>query len=377
MTQTAALTGDSQLQGKAGSFTLLSSGNNFSVIALNATGGDIQVADSAAVILSGNTASANIYLAAPSETLNGVMTAGGTLGLRTDSFSRTSGSLSGTTVELAPLTPGVTESLGSGSGLLLSDVSFITTNFLRAGAVNVPGSGQTITAGSIAIGGAFGSASLPLELDTTGAVTQTAALTAPTLTGSAASVALSNIGNLIGTLGAFTTSNGFALTSNESLTVSGVLTNSKAGQTVTLNTQTGDMTIAANIAAANDTLDLVSVGTVSQTGGSIVAASLTGSVAALSLIQPTNQIGTIATLSATGSLAVNDASPDHRARHFGGRRRNQPRSHHDRRDHRDRRARDSRGGECRHGVVHRRGRDQRDQWLDHRQHVERGDDRRR
>src|SRR5262249_9171330 len=151
------------------------------------------------LILPANTApNGNIYIAAPSITLTGAVTATSSLGLQTDSFSFVSGSLTGTTVELAPLTSGTTVTLGgSGSGLSVSSAAFITATTLRIGAVTVPGSGLTTTAGPIAIGGAFNTTGIStLNLDATGAVTQTAALTGGSqLTGSAASFTLLNAGN--------------------------------------------------------------------------------------------------------------------------------------------------------------------------------------
>ncbi len=330
VTQTAKLTGNSKLQGKAASFTLLNSGNDFSAIALNATAGDIQVVDSASVILSGNTASANIYIAAPSETLQGVITAGGILGLQTDKFTRTSGSLTGTTVELAPLTSGTTESLGSGSGLVLSDATFITGN-LRIGAVTVPSSGLKTTAGSISVGANFGTGSLVLELDSLGAIGQTAGaiLTAGTLTGASVSdVKLDVNANSIDTLGSFSVSSGaFALNDGGggvlNLTVSGPVTGTNitirnaptisidgsidAAGAVLIQSGAGGIALTSN-ARVGRTGAIVDFGTtggrVTEAAGGIVTASTLQSSIGVSgsfdLSASSNNIANLGSIAVTG-----------------------------------------------------------------------------
>ena len=116
-----------------------------------------------------------------------------------------------------------------------------------------------------------------LNLVAVGTINQTAgSISAITLTGSADSANLAGQAtNLIGTLGAFTTTEGFVLNDNQSLTVTGPVVDNGSDTAIELTTVSGDITLAGNISAVNQ-VSLFSAGTMSQTGGSIVAAQLYG-----------------------------------------------------------------------------------------------------
>ena len=85
-----------------------------------------------------------------------------------------------------------------------------------------------------------------------------------------------NGANLITSLRSFTTSGAgadFLLTNAQALSVTGPVT---AGGDLTLTTG-GGLTLGGNLTASAGAVDLVSAGAITQTGGAITAASLTGS----------------------------------------------------------------------------------------------------
>src|SRR5208282_2820364 len=126
------------------------------------------------------------------------------------------------------------------------------------------------------------------------------------LTGSATSASLGQATNLVGALGAFTSTAGFALTDNEALLVNGAVSDTGAASTLVLTTKTGGLTLAGNVSATN-VLDLVSAGSIGQTGGSISAGSLTGSAAtSASLTQATNLVGALGAFTSTAGFALTD-----------------------------------------------------------------------
>ncbi|HEY2616771.1 MAG TPA: hypothetical protein VGI78_05480, partial [Acetobacteraceae bacterium] len=152
----------------------------------------------------------------------------------------------------------------------------------------------TTKTGGIALAGTV-SAANTVDLVSAGAISQSSGtLIAATLTGSAAtSASLTQPGNRVGTLGAFSTKAGFALTDNQALLVNGPVADSGAASTLALITETGDMTLAGAVSAAN-IVDLISAGAISQTGGILIAGTLTGSAAtAAVLTQQVNQVGTL------------------------------------------------------------------------------------
>ena len=117
-----------------------------------------------------------------------------------------------------------------------------------------------------------------------------------------------NASNLIGTLGAFTTGSGFALTNNQSLSVSGLVKDTGAASTLAITTTTGDLTLAGGVTATH-AVDLVSAGAITQTGGIITAASLTGSALTSATLNASNLIGTLGGFTASsGDFSLLDAA---------------------------------------------------------------------
>ena len=98
-------------------------------------------------------------------------------------------------------------------------------------------------------------------------------MTVANVTGSAGTFAnLTQPANQIGTLGAFSTTAGFALVNNKSLLVAGPVQDTGGASTLALTTTTGDITLAGNVSAAN-VVDLISRRD-NQTGGALVAGTL-------------------------------------------------------------------------------------------------------
>jgi filamentous hemagglutinin family protein len=222
---------------------------------------------------------AQVLLSAGGVTLG----AGGTLaaplvGLRADTIVAAAGSIqSVSTLEVAPATSGGTITLNgpAGSSLDLDALLGAGENLLRIGAVTpAGGSAATTVAGSIAVGGSFGTSSVNLELDANGPITEGAsgALTAATLTGlvNGGSVALGGA-NAVGTLGAF-----------------GV-----TGGDFSLGESTGrTLTVGGSVSAAGHRLALGADGLAFGSAGSLVAATV-----ALAPIAP----GTTVTLGSGGA----------------------------------------------------------------------------
>ena len=163
----------------------------------------------------------------------------------------------------------------------------------------------TTRTGDITLAGNVGATNV-VDLILAGAINQTGgSLVAGTLTGSATtSASLTQPANQIDTLGAFSTGSGFALVNNKPLLVAGPVTDTGAASTLALTTRTGDITMAGNVSATN-VVDLNSASAINQTGGSLVASTLTGSVATFaSLTQPANQVDTVGAFSTTAGFAL-------------------------------------------------------------------------
>ena len=154
--------------------------------------------------------------------------AGDTLTLNAGAISQTAAGV----ITAATLT-------GSSSGGV--DLS-TATNAIDAIGAFTPGGNFNLNDGAtpLQFTGAFAGAGDTLTLKA-GAISQTAAgaITVATLTGTATSASLTQPVNLVGTLGAFSTSAGFALTDNEALLVNGPVTDTGAASTLALTTKTG------------------------------------------------------------------------------------------------------------------------------------------
>ncbi len=248
VTQAAPLLNVATLTGTAGSFTLTNPGNTIAQIgdsvqsaALTANTGTLAIVDNAdlTAAFSIKAGAGNIFLktsAGHTLTVAGAVLsqAGGNIGIQTDRVigigtTPSSGTVNtgGGLFELAP-SSAIVETLGAAAGLSLTDLSGITAATLRIGAVTLPGDANpTTTASSIAVAGTFDAQNLRLELDATGAVTQSAPLiNVATLTGTAGSYTLTNAGNAIGQIGGGTltaTSGTLAVVDSTNLNLSGTI----------------------------------------------------------------------------------------------------------------------------------------------------------
>ncbi|HYG30819.1 MAG TPA: filamentous hemagglutinin N-terminal domain-containing protein [Allosphingosinicella sp.] len=204
-----------------------------------------------------------------------------------------------------------TRTVDAGSGPILVDGndgavslpgSLLTTNG-TATAVRIVDSGSatignitTGSGGTVTLGGPVDDAINGTLVQTVGSAISTGTL-AGNVTGSAT---LENAGNQIAVLGAFD-ANGFALRdAADGLTVSGPV---QAGSgDLLLRIDSGPLALARNLASAGTvTLDVVN-GAITQTGGGIQAATLTGqSVGGASLNSATNAVSTLAGFTNSGA----------------------------------------------------------------------------
>ncbi len=200
-----------------------------------------------------------------------------------------------------------------------------------------PVGGLTTTAGSVVLGGNFGTSSLVLELDSATGITQTAGtLTAGTLGGNAGNgtVAL-GIPNAVGTLGLFTvsggsfglndsgltgaltvtgtvksTTNDLAITGAPTLSVTGGV--SANGTEVLSNIGTGGISLAANSVLSATVIDFATTGDVAEDVAGVVTAGAlqsTGGVSgAVSLLGSLNAVSTVGNVSSGGDFALADSS---------------------------------------------------------------------
>ena len=298
---------------------MLSSGTGAQTLSGITTSGNLTLSTTGTVTLDGGiytiTGGASPYVF-PAVTTNGTLT----LGQATNFGAVTLGSPA--TIDSTNTAIGFTSTVDGASGLTVSAGTGTVTFGGAVGGTTPLASLQAI-AGTITLGGNV-TVTGALELDSTGpgsilAVNTTlsaatldlisagsimqngGSIQAVTLTGSAVSSgSLTQSTNLVGTLAAFTTNGGFALTDNEALTVTGPVTDSAAGQTVALTTHSGAITLDGVISAANDTLNLTAAGSIMQSGGSINVSMLTGTAGGFQLTSTGNAIGTIDNLIATG-----------------------------------------------------------------------------
>ena len=138
----------------------------------------------------------------------------------------------------------------------------------------------------------------------TGAITQTGAgtLTATTLTGSARSVALTG-DNTVTTLGAFTSTAGFASSDTGALSVVGAVTDATS---VGLNASAWR---CGTLSAPSVTLTATDGG-INQTGGAVAAGTLTGSsVTTAALTSTGNAVGTLAGFTSSGGFTSTQHRP--------------------------------------------------------------------
>jgi filamentous hemagglutinin family protein len=214
-----------------------------------------------------------------------------------------------TIVTLGTFTVAAGDTLALNNTGLLTVTGPVSAPFatIASGSIEVSGllSGNTATlsAGSIDVAGSISLASL-LALESTGNVTETGGfVTVPTLTSGgpaiAGAVTLADA-NAIGTLGAFTANGNLALTDAGLLTVAGPVSAANAVLTA------GGIAFPGQITTG--TLALFSTNDVTESGGGINAALLTGTVSSGSAtLQSVNNIATLGEFTvAAGTLALSD-----------------------------------------------------------------------
>jgi filamentous hemagglutinin family protein len=286
--------------GGSNGFSLNGTANAIDSISTLFTGGSIVVVDASALTITQGVSAGGGLLLQDSNAGGISIGAGATVaagatttaGFRTDTFAN-SGTATGGTFELAPNTPNTQIKLGS-AGDYLASLTGIGPTTVRIGAVTMPGSAQpTTTAGNITIDGAFGSAGVALDLRGSGTLSQSAgkALTAGTLTGSAAAVALTETVNAVGTLGSFTSTNDFSLGNGQALTVAGTVTagpvtagpNVANTNTLSLTVPNSTLTLGATGQPAvlnAGTILLNAGGGITQPNGTAIANSMSAAAAA-------------------------------------------------------------------------------------------------
>ncbi len=313
--------------GVAGNVSLFGTLNAISNLnAFTATAGNVAINDSVPLTIAGNVSatSGNVYLqdsAAGGITFGAFSVssvAGGTVGLQTNALANlgvtgaTGAVNTGATgtFELAPNTANP-ETLGAPTGLSLTNLTGITAGMLRIGAVTQPGTvTPTISATAIAVTGAFDLGGANLDLQTTGAITQTAALTTVgTLTGTAASAnlnqanAISNVGSFSATAGDFLLTDGGLATT---LTVSGPLT----GTNITLS-GAPSLSITGSISSISGAVNLTATGLISESGAGAVGTTglLTTSSGTGTTLNGANTVGSFnATNTTSGNIALTNTA---------------------------------------------------------------------
>jgi len=311
--------------GITGDLTLIGS-NAIAAIGDAVVSGSVRVFNQAALTLAGTLASGgNVYLRVTDPVGITIGSAGrltsattGRTGFHADAMRiLAGGSVVTADFEYAPVTSGATLTLGTGVGGL-DTLLGVSATLATIGAVSIPGTGETVTAGAIVTAAAFDANGLALRLLSLGRIEGTAAplTNVASLTGSSgASTDLSHAGNAILALGDFTaagTDADLRVATLTSLTVGGTIA---ATRDIAL-TSTGAMSVTGSIDASRDltlgsgaamtvgaTLTagrdggLTSIGTMAAGGSIAVTRDLAlNSGAALSL--------TDASVTAGGSLAA-------------------------------------------------------------------------
>jgi len=239
-------------------------------------------------------------------------------------------------IEIAPATPTTAVTLAGDGGLSITAAALahMSTGTLRIGAATINGS-RTTTAASITVAGTVDlkgiatTIATTLELDANGPITGTAAplLSVGTLLAAGTVINLQNAKNTISNLGDVTASS-FALEDATNLTVFGTV---NGGTSATISDAGGVLAISGTVSAgaiglagrtltitgettdggAGTTQLLAYTGGISETGGTVIAGTLTGSsVGSVSLgVTSANTITTLGAFgvsSPAGSFALTD-----------------------------------------------------------------------
>ena len=296
----------SSLSGSAGGVSLTQRGNQIGTLGGFTSTADFALTDGTAVMLSDTVSTPSgrtltLVDDAPTFGPNGLLSA------------------PGGTVVLSEYTMGNGITVGGGSSLVMG--------YLVSAATLTIG---TATGGPVGITGALNlSAVSVLDLESAGAISETGAgaIRVNTLTGHGASATLGG-GNLIRTLGGFVTTTGLLLSDSQELAVTGPVTD---GQSVSL-TAVGGISVSGTVTApvvmltatsdggvpgginqsagvitASTSLTLTATGDVGQTGGTIVAGTLSGSAGgAASLGSLGNTVTTLGGFATTGDFLLYD-----------------------------------------------------------------------
>ena len=234
-----------------------------------------------------------------------------TAGIITTSTLTGSSTAGGASLTRANLFDTLAGFIDTGAGnLSITDAK--ATGLTVTGGVDA-GAGDTLTltttsGGPLTLAATLTAAGAAVDLVSAGALTQTAGIiTTSTLTGSSTGGASLTDANLFDTLAGFTNSGAGSVSITDAqasgLTVTGVV-DSGAGNTLTLTTAGGPLTLAANLTAVGGTVDLVSAGSLIQTAGVVTTGTLTGSATGGASLTGANLFDTLAGLTNTGAGAV-------------------------------------------------------------------------
>jgi filamentous hemagglutinin family protein len=304
-TLTGVITGDANL---AGANTLTNVGD-FSAATL-------ELHDSTGLTLTGNIdapTSVDLTVAGTiGQTGGGVTTtllaASGTGAIDLESTGNAVGTLGAVTVTQVGTTGGLTfAQTGSLTVAGPVDGGLSTSIASTGGALSVSGSvtgsSTSLNGSAIAISGSV-TGTQSLALTASGSITESGALTAGTLTGSAGTSADLSGTNSVGDLGAFT-AEGFTLKNSENLAVSGLVSGGAGGIDL-ITTGAANLDIGGSL-TTSAAITLSAAGTIGEAGGGLSANTLTGSAGTVANLSGTNDVGTLGAFSAT-SLTLHDGA---------------------------------------------------------------------
>ncbi len=309
----------SNLSGSGSSVQLLGTNNISALDGLSATG-NIFINDAGTMTLDGAvSAGTSLGLTAPNLTFVNTVS-GGQISLTADSITDNGGAVHapGGMVSISPYTAGLAVDLGGNAAGL--DLSGTLLGAITAAALNISTQGSIIAEGSailatpllsLAANGITFSGTLntpgTLALSSGAGVVSTATdhLNATTLLTNgvvSGDILLNQGNNSIGTLGSVALSNGnLTLTDTSALLVSGPISANA------INLSASSLTLDGHINTG--TLALFASNGLSETGGTLDAATLTGSVIGNATLNGgINNIGTLLNISDNGSLILADTS---------------------------------------------------------------------
>ena len=277
------VTGSSTINAGSAAIALTNANNDFGS-AVTATGTGVQITDANNLAIAGLASGANGTVS---------LIAGGVLTL-----------------------PAGAIDTGTANLTLVSNGGSLTTPGALSGAnVSLTGHGGVTLNSNVTAAGT-------LSLVSGAAISQGAGIiTAGTLTGSSVGNTTLSRANKIGTLGSFSAAN-FSLTNAQALTVNGPLTTTGNAGDIDLETTGGALVVNANLASdtvaltsagnlalsknlQGSTVALVSGGSISQGGGVITAATLTGSAVGSTTLNQANKVAALGAFSSTGFSFTN------------------------------------------------------------------------